>query len=105
MRKARERLLRVDGGPSFIVWKSAAAGGLRTLAPGFCAAYVIVPPAPGVCASEFSIESLIACLAVFIVVLGDQGNQSSAYSSNPEFFNSIQGFSHGIEVKTGKGLI
>jgi len=56
-------------------------------------------------AGNGNITIQIACLAVFIVVLGDQGNQSSAYSSNPEFFNSIQRFSHGIEVKTGKGLI
>jgi hypothetical protein len=32
-----ERLLRVDGGPSRIVWRSAAVGGKATFAPDFCA--------------------------------------------------------------------
>jgi hypothetical protein len=44
-RAAAEKLLRTghrrDG------TATAQSGGLRTLAPGFCAAYVIVPPASG----------------------------------------------------------
>jgi hypothetical protein len=46
----------------------------------------------------------IARSALFFAVLGGNGNQSFAHSPTPEFFNSIQGFSHGIAVKTGRAL-